>query len=344
MKPRSCSSVGCRLSLNRPVFSSWALGIDRIVLRRQRQVVGQLHVAPVAAVEVDQGIDAAVLAAAEHGAGIDLLLVVGVVAVLEHGADVAVFAQQVRGVLGLHVHGAAEAAVAGEHRVRPLLHLDALDHFRLDEHRALLVAFEAALLRAVQGVGHILGVAQAPDVGGLPARLGRAAHGHPGQSLQQAGDVVRLLPLDIAPGQGGTPDVAGIHLATVADDGLRVQLQGVVAVGIDLAPAHHVAAPRLHQFQIGTGQQPFQRLAHRVAAAQCRCPQAAQERLVEQHLDLRLLRQARQRGGQRLRRQVEASFGGTGAGGPQRGAEHGGGTQRTPGGAGERQGHAGTPK
>ncbi len=319
-----------------------ALGVDRVVGGRQRQVVGQLHVAAVATVEIEQGIDAAVFAATEHGAGVDLLLVVGVIAVLEHGADVAAFAQQVRRVLGLHVHGAAEAAIAGEHRVRSLLHLDALDHFRFDEHGALLVALEAALLRAVQGIGHVLGVAQAPDVGGLSARLGRAAHGHSGQGLQQAGDVVRLLAFDIPPGQGRTADVAGVHFATVADDGLRVQLQRVVAVGVDLAPAHHVAAARLHQLQLGTDQQPLQRLAHPVAAAQRRSAQAPQERLVEQHLDLRLLRQARQRGGQRLRRQVEASFGSAGAGGPQRGAEHGGGTQRAPGGAGERQGHAGT--
>ncbi len=151
-----------------------ALGVDRVVGGRQRQVVGQLHVAAVATVEIEQGIDAAVFAATEHGAGVDLLLVVGVIAVLEHGADVAAFAQQVRRVLGLHVHGAAEAAIAGEHRVRSLLHLDALDHFRFDEHGALLVALEAALLRAVQGIGHVLGVAQAPDVGGLSARLGRS--------------------------------------------------------------------------------------------------------------------------------------------------------------------------
>ncbi|MBE0944689.1 hypothetical protein IH690_24510, partial [Escherichia coli] len=49
--------------------------------------------------------------------------------------------------------------------------------------------------------------------------------------LQQAGDVVRLLAFDIPPGQGRTADVAGVHFATVADDGLRVQLQRVVAVG-----------------------------------------------------------------------------------------------------------------
>ena len=165
-------------------------------------VSGQFDVIAVAVIEVQQAVEQAIVGAAEQGAGIAALLVVALIAVLHKGAAVAARLEHVGGIAGFHVHGTAKAAVTGERRVGALLHFNAFDQLGLDKDGALLIALKAALAGTIQGEGYVLGVAQAPDIHRLPTRLGRATHGHTRQGLQQAGDVVGLLALDLATAQG----------------------------------------------------------------------------------------------------------------------------------------------
>ena len=84
-----------------------ALGVDRVGVAGVGLGAGDLHVVAVALGPVGQGIEAVIIGTAVHRAGVGLFMAVAAVAVLDHGAGVATFLQQVRGVLGLHVHGAA---------------------------------------------------------------------------------------------------------------------------------------------------------------------------------------------------------------------------------------------
>lgn len=174
-----------------------ALGVDRVLVILVGQLAGNLHVVAIALGQVGQGVETTVVGATEHGTAVDLLVVVTGVTVLEHRAAVAAVLQQVRGVLGGHVDRAAKAAVAGEGRVGAFLYFDALDQLGLDKHRALLVAFEAALGGAVDGERHVFGIAETANVDGLATGFERATLADPGQGLQQAGNVIGLVALDI---------------------------------------------------------------------------------------------------------------------------------------------------
>ena len=282
-----------------------ALGVDRPLVGRVGQAVGHLQVAAIALGVIDQAVDASVIGTAEQCRAVDLLVIVAGIAVLEHGAAVAAFLQQVAGILGFHVDAATEATIAGLDRVWAFLHLDVLDQLRLDEDRALLVALEAALGRAIDGHRHVLGVAQAPDVDGLAPGLGRSAHVHPGQGGQDAGDVAWLVTVDLLLVQGRAPDVAGVYLLAIADDAQGAQLDAVVGARVILAQAHHVGAAHAHHAETAAHEQAADgRLGFEVALER-RGLGLAEQGLVEQQLDLGLLRQLAQRMGQWLGGQVE---------------------------------------
>jgi len=224
-----------------------ALGVDRVLVVLVGQLGGHLHVAAVALGQVGQGVEPAIVGAAIHGAAVDLFVVVAGITVLEHRAAVAAVLEQVRGILGGHVHRAAKTAVAAERRVGAFLHFDALDQLGLDEHRALLVALEAALGGAVDGQRDVFGVTETADVDGLAAGFERTALADPRQRLQQAGDVVGLVAVDVRLAQGRAADGAGVDLIAGADHAQGVQLDRAAAGGLALIGAHDVGAADLDQ-------------------------------------------------------------------------------------------------
>lgn len=146
-----------------------ALGVDRVTVVLIGQLGGHLHVVTVAFCQVGQRVETAIVGAAIHGAAVDLFVVVAGITVLEHRTAVATVLEQIRGILGGHVHRTAKAAVPAERRVGAFLHFDALDQLRLDKHGALLVALETAFGRAIDGQRHVFGIAEATDVDGLTA-------------------------------------------------------------------------------------------------------------------------------------------------------------------------------
>ncbi|MNJ29697.1 hypothetical protein D3C77_242720 [compost metagenome] len=271
-----------------------ALGVDRVIVVRVGQGTGQFHVVAVTLGQVDQGIHAAIIGTAEQCRTVDLLVVVAGVTVLEHGAAVAAFLQQVRGILGGHVDAAAEAAVAGVDRVRAFLHFDVLDQLRLDEDGALLITLEAAFGCAIDGHRHVFGVAQAPDVDGLATGLDRAAHVHPRQGRQHAGNVAGLVAVDVFLGQGRAADGARVDLLTVAHDAHRAELDAVVGGRVIFAQAHHVGAADLDHGEAAVAQQLVDGLLSFVRTVQGRSLHAAQQGFVEQQLHLGLLGQLAQ--------------------------------------------------
>ncbi|MNH00911.1 hypothetical protein D3C79_601170 [compost metagenome] len=239
-------------------------------------------------------------------------MVVAGIAVLEHGAAVAAFLQQVRGILGGHVDAAAEAAVAGVDRVRAFLHFDVLDQLRLDEYGALLITLEAAFGRAIDGHRHVFGIAQAPDVDGLATGLDRAAHVHPGQGREHAGNVARLVAVDVFLGQGRAADGARVDLLTVTYHAHRAELDAVVSGGVVFAQAHHIGIADLDQGKAAVVQQLADRLERFVSTLQGWGLDAVEQGFVKQQLQFGLLRQLAQRRCQRLRRQVQLQWCGLG--------------------------------
>ena len=282
-----------------------ALGVDRVFIARVGNGAGQLHVVAVALGPVGQGIETMIVGTAIHRRGVGLLMVVAAVAVLDHGAGVAPVLQQVRGVLGFGVHGAAETAVAGLGRVRALFHFHPPDQFRLDENHSLLVALEAALGGAVDGDRHVLGVPQAPDVDGLAAGFQRAAEADAGQGVDQADHVVGLVAIDFRLVQGRAADTGGVDLGAVADHAHGPQLQGRAAADAGFGGAHDVGVVDLQQIERAALEQAADRLFGAEVPLQGRCLGVAQQLLIEQQLDLRLLGDLTQGRGQGLRRQLE---------------------------------------
>jgi hypothetical protein len=232
-----------------------ALRVDRPAAGRIGQAIGHLQVAAVAFGEIHQAIDAAILGAAEQGRAVDLLMVVAGVAILDHGAAVATILQQVAGILGFHVDAAAKTAVAGLDRVQALFDLDVLDQLGFDEDGALLVALEAALGRTIDGHRHVFGIAQAPDVDGLATGLGRAAHVHPRQGRQHAGDIAWLVTVDLFLVEGRAPDAAGVDLLPVTDDAQGAKLDAVVGTGGIFTQANHEGVAHAYHVETAADQQ-----------------------------------------------------------------------------------------
>ena len=91
-----------------------ALGVDRVLVVFVGQPRGDFHVVTVTLGQVGQRVETTIVGAAIHRAAVDLFVVVAGVTVLEHRAAVAAIFEQVRCILGDHVHGAAKATVTAE--------------------------------------------------------------------------------------------------------------------------------------------------------------------------------------------------------------------------------------
>ena len=169
----------------------------------------------------------------------------------------------------------------------------------------MLVALEAALGGTVDGQRHVFGIAEAADVDGLATGFQRAALADAGQGLQQAGDVVGLVAVDIGLAQGGAADSAGVDLAAGADHAQGFQLDGAALGGPALLGAHDVGAADFDQGELTVVEQAANRHFRGELAVERRRLHILEQGFVKQQRDLCLLRHLAQGRGQRLGGQVQ---------------------------------------
>ncbi len=169
----------------------------------------------------------------------------------------------------------------------------------------MLVALEAALGGAVDGQRYVFGITEAADVDGLAAGFQRTALAHAGQGLQQAGDVIGLVAVDVGLGQGRAVDGARVDVVTGAYHAEGVELDRAAVAGFVFGGAHDVSGADSDQAELAVFQQGANRHFRGERTVECRCLRVLEQRFIEQQLDFRLLRHLAQRGGQRLGGQLQ---------------------------------------
>ena len=177
----------------------------------------------------------------------------------------------------------------------------------------MLVTLKACLGGTVNGQRHVFGIAETTDVDGLAAGLQRAALADTGQGLQQAGNVIGLVTVDVGLGQGGAVDGAGVYLIASTDHAQGVQLDRATGGGFALVGAHHIGTADLDQVELTVFEQGTDGHFRGVVTVKRWGLHVLEQGFIEQQLDFRLLGHLAQGRGQRLGRQVQLERLGFGA-------------------------------